>query len=737
MGLLVARALAVLAFGSVSMGFAAAQTAETNAPIQVARAAPITVTATRTKKSVNEVPATVSVIDAETIEENLATGLKDLVRFEPGVSVRRSPSRFTAAGASTGRDGEGGLNIRGLEGNRVLMQVDGVRVPDGFSFGPQAAGRGGYLDLDVVKSVEILRGPSSALYGSDGVAGAVSFLTKDPDDVLNGSTGIGGTLRGSYASADDGLAESVLLAAGNTGLQGLIAYTRRDSHEVDNKGSNNAPNITRTAPNPQDIYSNSVLAKIVPVWGENQRLRATFEHYNSRVDTHVLSAVAVPPLGATSVLDLTARDTVKRDRFGLDYRWEAQGFIDHGFAALYRQIGKTRQFSAEDRNTAADRTRDSTFDNAFWGAALELGSYGNWGALQHHWIYGGDWSKTRQEGIRTGTVPPVGEMFPTRAFPNTDYTLAGLFLQDELTFGDSGLRLYPAIRWDHYELTPKPDALYAVITAGQSDSHVSLKLGAVWQITDTFQVFGNYARGFKAPTPSQVNNGFSNAVVNYTSIPNPDLKPETSETLEFGMRALGQGWFAGVTGFAGSYDDFIEQVLISGNFDPLPAPRSVFQVINLNSVELAGLEARANVDLTENLALVAAGSVVRGNIENGGVTTPLDSIDPWKLIAGLQYRNPHGYGGQVFVTHSSQKPQSRAGGTCAPTCFRPPAFTVFDATAYWDITDAIALRAALFNLTDETYSWWSDVRGLLDSSNVKDAYTQPGRNFSLSLGAKF
>lgn len=716
---------------------AAAQTAEVNAPVQVARAAPITITATRTKKPVNEVPATVSVIDAETIEENLAAGLKDLVRFEPGLSVRRSPARFTAAGASTGRDGESGLNIRGLEGNRVLMQVDGVRVPDGFSFGPQAAGRGDYLDLDVVTSVEILRGPSSALYGSDGVAGAVSFLTKDPDDVLNGRTGPGGTLRSSYASADDGLAESALLAAGNTGLQGLIAYTRRDSHEVANKGSNNAPNITRTKPNPQDVYSNSVLAKLVPLWGEDRRLRATFEHYNSRADTHVLSAIAVPPLGATSVLDLKARDTVKRDRFGLDYRWEVKGFIDHGFAAIYHQAGKTRQFSAEDRNTAADRTRDSTFDNTVTGAALELGSYGHWGALAHHWIYGGDWSKRRQEGIRTGVFPPAGETFPTRAFPITDYILAGLFLQDELTFGESGFRLYPAIRWDHYELTPRPDALYAIVTAGQSDSHLSPKLGAVWQITGNFQVFGNYARGFKAPTPSQVNNGFSNAVVNYTSIPNPNLKPETSETLEFGMRAQGAGWFAGVTGFAGSYDDFIEQVLISGAFDPPPAPPSVFQVINLNSVELAGLEARANAGLTDNWTLLAAGSVVRGNIENAGVTAPLDSIDPWKVVAGLQYRNPQGYGGQVFLTHSSQKPQSRAGGSCAPDCFRPPAFTVLDATAYWDITSSVTLRAALFNIFDEKYWWWSDVRGLLASSTVKDAYTQPGRNFSLSLGLRF
>src|SRR5262245_47025292 len=96
---------------------------------------PVTVTATRSERPVDQVPSTVTVITARQIEDQLATDIKDLVRFEPGVSVRNSPARFTAAGASTGRDGNSGFNIRGLEGNRILVLLDGVRVPDGYSFG--------------------------------------------------------------------------------------------------------------------------------------------------------------------------------------------------------------------------------------------------------------------------------------------------------------------------------------------------------------------------------------------------------------------------------------------------------------------------------------------------------------------------------------------------------------------------------------------------------------------------
>jgi hemoglobin/transferrin/lactoferrin receptor protein len=64
----------------------------------------ITVTGTRTPREAFDVPVTVTVIDAEEIERNLSTDIKDLVRFEPGVTVPSQPSRFTAALASTGRD---------------------------------------------------------------------------------------------------------------------------------------------------------------------------------------------------------------------------------------------------------------------------------------------------------------------------------------------------------------------------------------------------------------------------------------------------------------------------------------------------------------------------------------------------------------------------------------------------------------------------------------------------------
>ncbi len=102
----------------------------------------------------------------------------------------------------------------------------------------------------------------------------------------------------------------------------MVAYTRRDGHELDNMGDNNSSNTDRTTPNPQDSDANAVLAKLVFTPVEGHILRLTYDHEDSAVDTHVLSAIAKPPLGASSTLDLLARDEDRRDRISFDHRFD-------------------------------------------------------------------------------------------------------------------------------------------------------------------------------------------------------------------------------------------------------------------------------------------------------------------------------------------------------------------------------------------------------------------------------
>ena len=729
--LLLTTALAGLAATAMP---ALAQTRPVSSPVEdPVTLDPITVLATRTATRADETPATVTVITAREIEENLYTDIKDLVRFEPGVSVRTQPARFGAALGSTGRDGNAGFTIRGLGGDRVLIVVDGVRTPDGYAFGPQSVGRGGYCDLDLMKSVEILRGPASALYGSDGVAGAVSFTTKDPVDMLGASRNWTARARVAYGSADDSLATGLSFAGRDGALSGLVAWTHRDASDTDNQGTVGGEGAARTEPNPQDFSSDALLAKLVWDVAPDHRLGLTFDSYDSDVDANVLSG------RSASVLDLRAEDETTRQRIGLDWRTEALPGLDEASLTIYRQESETRQFTFEDREPAADRTRDNTFDNDVMGLAAQGRRTLTSGSVEHRLIFGGDWSETTQSGVRDGTVPPFGETFPSSPFPETDYTLSGLFIQDEIVLAGGSLRITPALRYDAYELTTADDPLFTGPKADQEDSRLSPKLGVVWWANDTFGLFASYAEGFKAPTPSQVNSAFGNLAFGYISAPNPDLKPETSRSLEAGLRLREVPVWGGgrvalqAVAFQADYEDFISQEVVSGAFTPMDP--AVFQYVNFTDVEVKGLEFRSDASWDNGVSARISAAWAEGDQTTAGTTTALPGIDPLKVVAGLGWDAPSGaFGGQAIVTWSEAKDAADTTGlACSPNCYVGNDFTLFDLTGYWNVTDKVTARVGVFNVFDETYGWWSDVSGLSTTSTVLDAYTQPGRNVSISL----
>jgi len=698
----------------------------------------VVVTATRAPIQAQDAPVTVSVKKAEEIADELATDIKDLVRFEPGISVRRAPTRFGAAMGTTGRAGNEGFVVRGIGGNRVLIQVDGVRVPYGFSFGAQDVGRGDYVDLGLIKSVEFLRGPASALYGSDGLAGAVSFTTSDPADIL-GDKAFGGSLRTQYGSADEEFTQSGVVAGRSGAVSAMLAYTRRDFSELKNKGDVEGTGVTRTAPNPQDGRANALLGKLVWNVAPGHRLRATGEYLDNRIETDVLTGIN------RNVAGLQARDTGKRWRAGLDWTYDGAGLVQFARAAAYVQDADNRQFSAEDRVTLADRTRLNTLENRVYGGSGEIRLSFSTGPITHRLVTGADISVLRQRGVRDGTVPPAGETFPTRAFPTTDFTLAGAFMGDEIGIGP--LTLHPALRYDWYRLSPDRDPLLPrFVGAAQSADRLSPRIGAVLTLAPALRLFASYARGFRAPEPGQVNQFFSNLAFGYTSIPNPKLRPETSEAVEAGLRLNSEAIDLSASVFRADYRDFISQEVVGGNFTP--ANPALYQFVNLDRAKVKGAEARfegrARNGLTGQLALsYAEGEQIAANDSR----RPLATVDPLKLVMGIGWREPDEgrFGGQVIMTHSARKAARDTTGLCGSECFRPAAFTILDATLFARVTDALTLRAGIFNLTNATYAWWSDVRGLgmprplpAGAADVPPiAFTQPGRNASASLTLRF
>jgi hemoglobin/transferrin/lactoferrin receptor protein len=144
------------------------------------------------------------------------------------------------------------------------------------------------------------------------------------------------------------------------------------------------------------------------------------------------------------------------------------------------------------------------------------------------------------------------------------------------------------------------------------------------------------------------------------------------------------------------------------------------------------------VSLGAGFKFNAAASYARGDATDDGVEVPLPSVDPLKVVSGIEWReSADRFGGQLYATYSDSQSLSRAGECTPAPCFTPDSFVVFDVIGWWKITDAITARAGVFNVSDEKYWWWSDVRGVSSTISFIDAYTQPGRSAGVSVAMQF
>ena len=196
-------------------------------------------------------------------------------------------------------------------------------------------------------------------------------------------------------------------------------------------------------------------------------------------------------------------------------------------------------------------------------------------------------------------------------------------------------------------------------------------------------------------------------VQNYRSVPNPDLRPETSKSFEGGLRLNGPRWSLSGTAFSSRFRDFIDQVQTGGAFTA--ANPAVYQYINRGRVKIEGLEARGEARLPIGLGVRAAASYAKGRMSTTGVagTQPLDSIEPIKLVGGVFYQPDAGpFRAELIATHSAGKKLSDTSNSCntaTTSCFIPAGFWVLDATASMRI-DRATLRVGVFNITDKRYS---------------------------------
>jgi hemoglobin/transferrin/lactoferrin receptor protein len=715
----------------------------------------VAISATGFEESTAEVPATISTIDAQQIDRGLVRTLQDLVRYEPGVSVSSDPNRFGAAG----------FNIRGLEGNRVQILVDGIRAPSLYQFGigPFNTSTRSFVDLDSLKRVEILRGPASSLYGSDALGGVVSYLTKDPLDYLDlARSPYYAGFKSAFANADTGWANTGTLAYGTEAWQAMALYTYFSGHEQKNMGSNDVIGPLRTVPNPQDIRQQNLLLKGVFQPAAGHRMRAVYEWFDRNNLIDVLSLNASTPRTSS----LTGEDMNKRQRYSLDYAYTnpQRGWLAGFNASLYQQSSTTDSASDEMRSgTSATCSgvargantcyipRQFDFEQRITGLNAQLESLLDGHGIQQRILWGVDLSDTDSSALRdatiynqtTGTVSKTlaGDTFPVRDFPNTSTRQLGLYVQDQISLMDDRLVVTPGLRYDDYQLKIHPDAIYlanlppGVQAKDFSDSAWSPKLALMYRVNPDFNVYGNYAFGFRAPPFDDVNAAFRNPIQSYVLVPNPNLVSETSQGLELGFKGrAGDSSFA-VAAFYNRYRNFIDsQTQLDCPADPacVPGFAFTFQATNLARVRIYGIEATGEWAIDRNWTL--AGSIAYANGRDETLDQPLNSINPLTGVGGLRYAASDGsWGGSLNLTAVAGKNSAASVGNTQP--FLTPGFGLVDITGYWNINKNLRLAGGIFNVFDKKYWLWSNVgqTGLTANSPSLDRYTQPGINFAVNL----
>ncbi|WP_421787800.1 TonB-dependent receptor domain-containing protein [Hyphobacterium sp.] len=498
------RSLQLLAVSPLALfataGLAQAQEA---ADTETAKALDIVyVTATRTEIPAFTYPGQVSVIDSETIELTDPYTLETLLRQLPGVEAGGGPRR-------TGQT----LTMRGQSRENVTLLLDGARqnfnsAHDGIFF----------VDPALLSSVEAVRGPASALYGSGASGGVIAFETADADDLLRNGQTLGARATAGYRSVNEEFAVSGAVYGRNGPLDGLAYLSHRQSGDIALGSGNDLP---------ADDQSIASLLKAGLDAAPGVRFEAAWQGFRGE---------ATEPnngqgnLGIGALNPLVEKD-INTDSFRLNGEIAPSGTILDLNVTLFQTTS-----NVEERETVGGRVVDREL--ASWGVRADQRFEFQIGAADAAFTVGGEIYEDEQSGFDSTATNNV-----RGGVPDASTEFAGVFGQLEVTayqpFGLPGeVVLLPGIRFDDYESS-------SAIAGNNEDSATSGRFGVSYAPNETFLVFANWAEAFRAPSVNEIyldGTHFSlphpilgpPVFITNEFIANPNLRPETTETIEIG-----------------------------------------------------------------------------------------------------------------------------------------------------------------------------------------------------------
>ena len=690
---------------------------------------------------IKEVVGSVSLISLEEIESRMVNDVVQLLENTVGVSVPRD--------ISSGRIRNSDVTIRGVGNNRVNIFIDGFRTGDAY----QSGGYGKDLvDTELLKRVEILKGPSSSLYGSDGLAGTVSYTTKDASDLVDDSNRyLSATL--SSQEVNNQSKATVLGAMVSENVEALIQLSTREMNEMENHGK------ATESLNPMDGEQDSVLAKFKIGLNNGSSLNLTFDNQESDSEYNLLTDLGMgfsaSNMQMESVSSSVGMDNLTRERMSVTYDFSGDNsFFDSGVIRVFSQTTDQRTKTMKDKAivtygrfgpsfTPTSEVSDYDFNQEVSGFSAEMIKISG----KHNIVYGiesetADYSRNNDKtevNLTTGAVNKTlaNTLYPHKRFPDSEVTREAIYINDRIYLNEKTTMVLGA-RYDSYDQSATSDALhqrnniFGHEVKPRSDSELSIKVGFVIDINESLSTFLQYAEGYRNPNFDEAYNTYTNLAQMYTIIPNPNITAETSEGYEIGFKGSNERTSWSLAFYQNNYKDFIEYEFL---FPPI---RGVLQVQyqNLASVDTDGIEFESKTMFTDNLSGSIGISLNDGEDEDG----PLNSISPYNAKIGLSWLSDSGKFRwntiSTLMKSSWNNPDPVCGrsGQCVPAQTTSGRLSI-DSFMSYNVNEKVNLRLGIRNLTDVKYWDYPTIAGLAEGT--ADEYLMPGRNMSFSIRYSF
>ena len=492
----------------------------------MAQAAPVTelnplvVTASRSEHSLADAPASVSVITAEQIKARGAGNLLEALRGVPGLSLN---------GRQVG--GRKTLSIRGAEDRHTLVLIDGRRISSTDDTIGHSDYQYGWVAMEQIERIEVVRGPMSALYGSEAVGGVINIITRKGGQQWHGGASVRGEL--GEGPAGDGHQMSAS-ASGPLGewfdlALGVEDRRRAPTPRPENKATSDIEG--------QDRQSGNLRLGFTP--SEGQRLQLDMLRSEETRRRHEQNTRLPARPYYLDTYDLQRRQDA--------LTWQADW-------SLLRSELRYSEAEFEVNNKRSNNiapTRPQRLEDRVWDGnlAFALGD-------SHSLPLG---AERREEFLENAGLTGGSDSALHKA----------LYVQDEIALADDWA-LTLGTRLDHH-----------AIFGSESSPRAYL----VWRASPELTIKGGYGEAFRAPTLKQISPNYVGAEGPHTFLGNADIQPETSRSWEIGADWRDEQSAYTATLFRSEIKDLIYYNLLRR-----VGPRSIYQYDNISEARIDGLE---------------------------------------------------------------------------------------------------------------------------------------------------